>query len=361
MSAAYSQEFVDRILRYEGAPRSIPDLLDPGLPEKILAAMAQANLPRVRELLAEDNGYGDPLLFWLLKLDQPGTERFISQSETGFDIFLASFFGLEARVRTLIASNPDLPHVRNVRGWTPLDVAAHEGHLEIVQLLLENGADPDTHQPMMWAAQNGYPEVVQVLLQAGTPQNKQRDALSRCVYRNRPDVMRVLLGAGVSPAGLLACAAYGARTKGKVDIMRTLIDHGAAANEKDEKGFNALYSQISFYGNGPNAEITEFLIENGAEIDIFNASGLGLLDELRDFIAADKTACHQRTSTGLTPLHYAAMGNQLAAAQLLVEAGADKGAQGSGSDKDRPVDKVREFDGHYVTCDTRPLRHFLTS
>jgi ankyrin repeat protein len=360
MSQVYAQDFVDRVLAYQGAPRTIPDLLDPSLVARILEAMRQSDLALVSQLIQEDNGYGDPLLFWLLKEDRPLTEKFTAEFHRQFDIFLAAFFALESRVRALLHETPDLAHTRNNRNWTALDVAAHEGHLEMVRLLLAAGAQPDTLQPMLWAAQNGFANVVELLLLAGAgAEGKAKQALSRAVYRNRPEAMQVLLAHGVNPRGLLACAAYGARVQGKVDILRTLIRHGADANEKDEKGQNALYSQISFYGDGPNQEITDFLRENGAEVDIFNASGLGLLGELRGFLHADPALANARSASGLTPLHFAAMGNQLAAAQILVAAGADKTAVVSASNSDRPVDKVRPTDGQYVTCDTEPLRHFL--
>jgi ankyrin repeat protein len=50
--------------------------------------------------------------------------------------------------------------------------AAEEGHLDLVQRILEAGADPDAKceegfTVLMWAVARGHVEVVQVLLEAG--------------------------------------------------------------------------------------------------------------------------------------------------------------------------------------------------
>ena len=70
------------------------------------------------------------------------------------------------------------------RGWigdTPLHWPAHNGHIEIVRLLLEHGADPTQHEinwiggsPLHWASER-EPEICQMLIDAGAEVNARID------------------------------------------------------------------------------------------------------------------------------------------------------------------------------------------
>ena len=62
-------------------------------------------------------------------------------------------------------------------GWTPLYSAANKGYLEIVKLLIENGADinksnNDGWTPLYSAADKGHLEVVKLLIENGADINK---------------------------------------------------------------------------------------------------------------------------------------------------------------------------------------------
>lgn len=81
---------------------------------------------------------------------------------------LAALKGLTETCRELIAQDADINHP----GWTALHYAATHGHLEIMNMLLQNNAyidaaSPNNTTPLMMAARYATPSAVKLLLEAG--------------------------------------------------------------------------------------------------------------------------------------------------------------------------------------------------
>jgi hypothetical protein len=91
---------------------------------------------------------------------------------SGVDLRNACFYGRVEEVKQLLDYGSNVNAARGDNGATALIQAAQNGHLDVVELLLENGASVDHTNcngtsALFLAAQNGIPEIVQLLLEKG--------------------------------------------------------------------------------------------------------------------------------------------------------------------------------------------------
>lgn len=102
----------------------------------------------------------------------PKTNVEIRTAQDESPLMMASLKGDLDLVRKLIDRGADV----NKPGWTPLHYAATNGHLEIMQLLLDENAyidaeSPNGTTPLMMAAHYGSSAAVKLLVEAGADPN----------------------------------------------------------------------------------------------------------------------------------------------------------------------------------------------
>lgn len=97
---------------------------------------------------------------------------------------------------------------------------------------------------------------------------------------------------------------------------RELLAGGADPDARDAHGRSPLHDAIESGGG----ELVELLLEHGATVDICSAAILGDLERVEELLAADPRLATE-TSTGMTPMGWAAYGNQPAVARRLHAAG----------------------------------------
>ena len=210
-------------------------------------------------------------------LSGPGGKTIPILSARFSSIFAAAEAGDDATVAELIRNDPKLVSNTNSIGYTPLHVAAIDGHGHVVECLLRNGADINRQSasdksgrstPLHCAAYNGQLEVTRLLLSKAA--NIEAKEMNGCTplhiasFMGENQVVELLISKG---ANLEAKDEKNGSTPlswavaaGKKDVVETLLSKGAVVNAKNKKGETPL----SVATQAKNQEIMTLLERRGA-------------------------------------------------------------------------------------------------
>lgn len=117
-------------------------------------------------------------------------------------LFLAVNAGDLVEIRSIVEKNPAVKDAYLNDGWTALAVAARDGNVSAVNLLIEKGADINRlegggNSPLFWAVYYGHEDVVATLLRHGAGIHnkceKCRDPIDIAREKNYEGILNMLV------------------------------------------------------------------------------------------------------------------------------------------------------------------------
>lgn len=237
-----------------------------------------------------------------------------SETDSNHDtaLTLACAGGHEELVELLINRGANIEH-RDKKGFTPLILAATAGHEKVVDILLKHAADLEAQSertkdtPLSLACSGGRYEVVELLLSVGA--NKE--------HRNVSDY---------TPLSLAASGGY-------VNIIKLLLSNGAEINSRT--GSKLGISPLMLAAMNGHTAAVKLLLDQGsdinAQIETNRNTALTLAcfqgrHEVVSLLLDRKANVEHRAKTGLTPLMEAASGGYIEVGRVLLDKGADVNA-----------------------------------
>ena len=208
------------------------------------------------------------------------------------DLSGAARAGDVQRVKLLLADNKDPNQADRNGGRTPLHWAIRNNNAEIVDLLIEAGADVNKGDQagktaLSHAAESGKVEMTEKLIKAGADVNK-RDLVGGnsvlwAAGLGTPQTLKIVVDAGgavdVKDINGLTPLQWAAQT-GKTDSMAILIEAGADVNATDGLNGESVLMRAARSGQIKSIDL---LLENGAKTDTRTKMGSNALHIASEF------------------------------------------------------------------------------
>lgn len=282
-----------------------------------------------------------------LRLRDPGLTKFKNDCDLGWELdniatpfYYAARWGLSKITRLLLDQGANV----NAQGGdygNALTAASARGHTAVAELLINAGANVNSickhwGSPLYSASHHGHEAIVELLIDSGADVNAHmpkdcdcHNALQAAIRNAKEAVVKLLLERG-------ADCSLDERLKGPIhyaaesyrcipSLVSILQQHGASLDGIDAYNMTPLHHCVL----NSNQEAAKQLLDAGVSIDIGirrkswprDGDTLSPIDQM-DTVHPDP----ESITTGLTPLHFAALIGNRAMTKFFLDHGADPNA-----------------------------------
>lgn len=279
---------------------------------------------------------------------EKGADPNLTGSNTETPLFVASSRRYSKAVNLLLqhSANPNIQcTLHGHRGSkyinAPLYAVSTFGDVELLELLLQNGADPNARggyysSALIVASVHGFATAALVLLKHGADPNSRCDKydngpLYAASCRGHAAVVKVLLDNGADPSaigGKYGNALFAASVLGDVEVVDLLLKAGADPRIHGTKYDNPPLYAASLRGKD---EVVKLLLEHGADANAVGgdyrnalsvASVKGHVEVVKLLLTAGADVHGGQSLRKDTPLHLALSEDKTAVVDLLLDSGA---------------------------------------
>ena len=330
--------------------------------EDLAEAGRNGDTTAVRAVLEELHPYGTQFAFDAAYEACKGNHNeclallipYVTTSQAGFGMLLSECVHADHVACTevllqhwkSVCNNADfVSHTPNLRVGEDISCPAMWADPAVCRVFIDAGADIETKDdrgssPLHWACRSGTLDVVKMLVEAGAgvrvTDNKGQTCLTLAAKLGRTETVRCLVGLPEVDVNhrdtANNTALHLAAHENHTDVTQVLIDAGADIDIKNSDGSFSVHV-ASLAGA---LDVVKMLLRVGAGVCVTDNEGdtcltlatyFGYTEIVRYLVGLPEVDVNHRDGNNDTALHLAAQENHTGIAQVLIDAGADIGTK----------------------------------